>query len=328
MEGTGRRCEVHQLALDPEGRCILCRRTSAPPHSAFGPRSSAPAISEGARAGVGRTPWLLGGFLLVLCAGAIGWFSGRQPPRPAGEAALGAAEDQPQNQDPGAKATDAPKDQPSRVLEGSLSSQNRSNRSGAYFIPDGASLPLLVILHGSGGNGSGAVQAFRSAALRQKFAIVAPESGFIPEAGMYTWYVAKKAGDPSADSEHIARCIDEVVTLAAGRITSSGWLAVGHSGGASSAPYLATHDARFVAFGVLHGGAFPDAFGPLRPRGWFSTGDSDPARTPAHVGDVARAAAAVLGSARTESHVFHGGHELLPDEIEGVIAFWFAAVRL
>jgi predicted esterase len=234
--------------------------------------------------------------------------------------------DQTRSQDPASERTSAPKRAPSSVLEGSLSTKNRSDRSGAYFIPEGASLPLLVALHGSGGNGSGAVQAFRGLALQRRFAVVAPDSGFIAEAGTYTWYVAHKAGDPSLDSEHIARSIDEVLTLAGGRIAPTGWLAIGHSGGASSAPYLATHDARFVAFGVLHGGAFPDAFGPLRPRGWFSTGDGDPVRTSAHVGSVARSAAVVLGPSRVENHVFSGGHGLSPEEIEGVIAFWFGSV--
>ena len=152
--------------------------------------------------------------------------------------------------------------------------------------------------------------------------MVAPECGFIPEAGAYTWYAPIGQGYRSPDSEHIAQSIEEVLTLAGGRIAPSGWLAVGHSGGGSSAPYLATHDARFAAFGVLHGGARPGAFGPLRPRGWFSTGSADSLRPPEHVAEQVRDAMRVLGPTPIETHTFHGGHGLLADEIEGVIHFW------
>jgi predicted esterase len=126
-------------------------------------------------------------------------------------------------------------------------------------------------------------------------------------------------------SAHVSSTIDEVLRLAGGRIAPVGWAAVGHSGGASSAPYLATHDARFSAFGVLHGGAFPNAFGPLRPRGWFSTGSSDPARPPEHVSAQSQGAGRVLGAGSVEMHVFQGGHGLMPEELEGVVSFWLGA---
>jgi len=302
---------------------VLCRRTSAPPAS----RSKAPPAEAEAPASSGRI-WLLVAVALALAA--AGWFIVREPSDDAGNsttaAQLGAAPsggpEASRPEEGGAEVAPSQDVAAGAILEGTLRTKNRSDRSGAYLIPGGANLPLLVALHGSGGNGAGLVAELRASALRRKFAIVAPDSGFIAEAGTYTWYVARERSDPSADSPHISATIDEVLALAGGRIAPVGWLVVGHSGGASSAPYLATHDARFVAFGVLHGGAFPGAFGPLRPRGWFSTGSADPARTPVHVSAEAQAAERVLGSGGVEMHVFQGGHALLPEEIEGVLRFW------
>jgi len=267
--------------------------------------------------------WLL--LALAIAASAAGWFVLRKRgdlPSAAGQpASLGTSTSNAasaSSESEQAKAQ-APGD---GAIEGALSTKNRSDRSGAYFIPAGSHLPLMVALHGTGGDGASLLRALKHLAQRRNFAIVAPDSGFIPEAGAHTWYVARQRGDPSSDSPHIAQTIEEVVGLAGGRIAPNGWIAVGHSGGASSAPYLATHDLRFAAFGVLHGGAFPDAFGPLHPRGWFSTGNADPARPPDHVREQARNARRVLGAGPLDVHIYSGGHELIAEELEGLIHFW------
>jgi poly(3-hydroxybutyrate) depolymerase len=320
MDEKGRRCAIHDLALSPDGACLVCRRASAAPRA--GPTPSLRSV-QGRSFGWLTFALLLGGGLVAVKA-TLNWIDSSSVEKTAS----GSPEtDQATatGRQPGAVGGQAAA---SSGLAGKLTTKNRSERSGAYFIPDGSSLPLLVALHGSGGDGAGILGAFRQLAEARRFAIVAPDSGFIAEAGLFTWYVAQKRGDSSADSEHIAACIDEVVALAAGRIAPSGWLAVGHSGGASSAPYLATHDARFAAFGVLHGGAFPDAFGPLRPRGWFSTGSGDPMRPPAHVLEMSQSSARVLGAARVQNHVYPGGHELSIAEITETIGFWFGTAPL
>jgi len=304
----GQRCAIHNLALAPDGSCVLCRRTSSLPASV---QRTFPAPDEPTGRLRRIAPALALG-ILALCA--VGALLPRLEPS-ARIVTEGATDGE---RAPASDRVVAP----SAALEGTLSTKNRSERSGSFFIPDGTALPLLVALHGSGGSGAGILAAFKASAARRKFAIVAPDCGFIPEAGTYTWYVARERDDPSPDSEHIDRTIDEVLSLARGRIAKSGWLAVGHSGGASSAPYLATHDWRFSAFGVLHGGAFPAAFGPLRPHGWFSTGQADPARTPAHVAEQAEQAARAIGTSLVENHVFDGGHDLLAEEIDGVVRFW------
>lgn len=319
MEGKGRRCAIHDLALGPEGLCVVCRRTSTAPSAP--PQSLAP--SNAGRSFSWLTVALLLGGGIVAVKASLAWVDRSAS---VGDVSGSVAQHQTSAPDQPASQSDA---QPRQVpgKSGQLTTKNRSGRSGAYFIPDGSFLPLLVALHGSGGDGAGILGAFQNSAQIRRFAIVAPDSGFIQEAGLFTWYVAKKRGDPSSDSAHIAACIDEVVALAAGRIAPSGYLAVGHSGGASSAPYLATHDARFAAFAVLHGGAFPDAFGPLRPRGWFSTGSADPARTPTHVLEMSQSAARVLGSALVQNHVYPGGHELSAAEISDVVTFWFDSAK-
>ncbi len=269
-----------------------------------------------------RRVGLLAGLLLVVGAGALRWLAIER----SADQAPGAS-DSPTAQGDVTDRTHGLEGTPAQgtPIEGALLTKNRSDRSGAYFIPEGSSLPLLVAFHGTNASGAGLLQAFRDIAVRRRFAVVAPDCGFIPEAGAYTWYSPVEEGDPSPDSEHVARSIEEVLALAGGRIAPTGWLAVGHSGGGSLAPYVATHDVRFAAFGVLHGGARPNAFGPLHPppRGWFSTGSGDSIRPPDHVGEQARASMHALGPSMVQNHVFPGGHEILPGEIDGVVQFWF-----
>jgi predicted esterase len=315
---TKERCRTHDLALAPDGTCVLCRRASGAPRAER--ESSRPPCSAG-KSWLFRATLIVALLLIAIIGAKVTWRGAHLVPK----AALGTSESsEPTTESETEQATraDGSIQAEDPALEGTLSTKNRSDRSGSFFIPEGSGLPLLVALHGSGGNGAGILAAFKSFAVRRKFAIVAPDCGFIPEAGTYTWYVARERGDESLDSPHIDRSIDEVLRRAEGRIAPSGWLAVGHSGGASSAPYLATHDARFAAFGVLHGGAFPAAFGPMRPRAWFSTGRADPARPPAHVAEQAEQARRILGTSLVELHLFDGGHGLLAGELEGVIRFW------
>lgn len=233
---------------------------------------------------------------------------------------------------PARRSSESSEGQGAPVREGSLSIKNRSGRSGYFYVPEaqGRSLPVLVLFHGQGGNGEGITPLFRGLAQTRGFAIVAPDSGFVPEAGFYTWYAKSRSGETSPDTPHILASIHELITRAASlrppvSLRQDGWLAVGHSAGGSSAAALATDDLRFSHFGVLHGGVFPDGFGSNLPDGWFSTGEEDALRTPLHVRTQARTAARVIGDTRVRVKVFPGGHAVSPAEAQALIDFWLGA---
>lgn len=319
---VARRCRVHGTVLDPLGACVLCRRRSTFPPERRASTLPPPKPSR-------RRAWALVALGAVLITGAAVTALQLSPPADASPARTteqaatspeAASDAAPEREEEAPSAAEP-------ALAGALQTTNGSGRAGAYFVPSGRGpagrgFPLLVAFHGSGGDGRGILAAFKSEAVRRGFAIVAPDSSFIQEAGTATWYVAHEAGDAAPDQEHIERSIQEVLARAGTRIARSGWLAVGHSGGASTAPYVATHDQRFSAFAVLHGGAFPRAFGPYRPRGWFSTGEADPARPPAHVTERAAAARAVLGATNVELHLFPGGHEVSTNELNAALDHW------
>jgi predicted esterase len=209
-----------------------------------------------------------------------------------------------------------------------LRTTNSSGRSGAYYIPPlsaaarAAPLPLFVFLHGTGGNGDGGVQAFRALADERGFAILAPESRVAPD-GQITWEVGDAPGDITDDRRHVMACLAELLATEHLTLDPLHVLVAGHSGGASSAPYVATNEEPFTAFAVLHGGAFPGGFGHRSVRGWFSTGGADPIRPPSM---VTRAYEASRGpGSRYEVHVFAGGHELGAEERRALIAWWLGA---
>jgi predicted esterase len=99
-------------------------------------------------------------------------------------------------------------------------------------------------------------------------------------------------------------------------------LVVGHSGGGSFAPYLATNEEPFTAFAVLHGGAFPGGFGSRRVPGWFSTGSADQIRTLSMVQAAADETKRV--GLLVETRVFTGGHEMGVEELAAVVRWWLA----
>jgi phospholipase/carboxylesterase len=207
-----------------------------------------------------------------------------------------------------------------------LRTTNSFGRSGAYYIPTasaakGGPLPILVFLHGTGGNGDGGIRAFRSLADERGFAILAPESGVAPD-GRITWEVGDHPGEVTADRRHVMACLAELLSIGGFTLDPRRVLVAGHSGGASSAPYLATNEEPFSAFAVLHGGAFPGGFGRRSVRGWFSTGSQDPLRPPDM---VTRAYEAARGpSIPFAMHVFAGGHDLGEEERRALIAWWLS----
>ena len=283
-------CEAHGLRYDPSvsDGCVLCRRDAvrAPPQKA--------------RRGFGFLFVAVAIFLIAVCS-------------------LAALKLLPMASSP----TSATSAQPVR-----LRTTSSSGRSGAYYIPTltpaarSAPLPLLVFLHGTGGNGDDGVRAFRSLADERGFAVLAPESSVAPD-GRVTWEVGDHPGEVTDDRRHVMACLAELLSiLSAADLTLDPRhvLIAGHSGGASSAPYIATNEEPFTAFAVLHGGSFPGGFGHRRVRGWFSTGSGDPIRPPDM---VTRAYEEARGpGAPFEMHVLAGGHELGAEERRALIAWW------
>ncbi len=98
----------------------------------------------------------------------------------------------------------------------------------------------------------------------------------------------------------------------------------GYSGGGSSAPYVASNEPFFHAFAVLHGGIIPGGFGDNRVRGWFSTGESDPARTVEGVRQALEQLKRTGWNSSLEFKTFPGRHELSVAEEGAVIEWWLS----
>jgi poly(3-hydroxybutyrate) depolymerase len=205
---------------------------------------------------------------------------------------------------------------------GALKTHNANGRSGAFFLPknfSGEPRPLLVLFHGTGGNGDQILQAFVDLAEEKRLIVVAPDSGLLPD-GTPSWQVGSLAAEVTTDRQHAEACISEVLGLDGVRIDPGKVLAAGHSGGASSAPYIASNDNRFTAFAVLHGGVFPGGLGSNRVPGWFSTGEADTLRPPAMVRGASEAAASYAASITLRT--YSGGHDMSAEEVRDVVAWW------
>jgi poly(3-hydroxybutyrate) depolymerase len=208
--------------------------------------------------------------------------------------------------------------------EGDIGVRNSSGRSGSYYLPPGykqKAVPLAVLLHGTGGSGAEMVDAFRPLAAKHGFAIVAPDSRKL-RGGVLTWEVGDQPDDITEDLAHTMKCVRALQSMPGVHVDSQRTLIAGYSGGGSSAPYIASHESFFRAFAVLHGGIIPGGFANNRVRGWFSAGDSDPARP---VAGVRRALEQLKGAgwdSSLELKTFPGGHELSEAEQSAVIEWW------
>jgi predicted esterase len=207
---------------------------------------------------------------------------------------------------------------------GQVHTLNASGRAGAYFLPAqraGQRIPLFVGLHGTGARGQDMVEAFRQLARSKGFAIVAPDSRRSP-AGEWTWEAGSEPHEETNDLQHVIHCVDEILGRFPDRIDGRDALIAGHSGGGSSAPYVATRRGPFGVFAVMHGGIVPRGLGDRRVRGWFSTGAEDTLRPPAMVREAATEARA--HGLQVEYREFAGGHDLSLTERQTLIEWWFS----
>ena len=219
-----------------------------------------------------------------------------------------------------------PRPQLLEAESGSLTTVNAAGRFGSYYLPARDSdqpVPLLVGFHATGGDGQGFLAAFAAHAQARGFAIVAPDSRISP-AGDATWEVGTEPAEITPDYTHALRCIDELRDQHGLLIDTTSVLTAGYSGGASSAPYLASNELIFTAFAVLHGGVFAGGIGQHITPGWFSTGEDDSLRSPAHV-QAQLDSLVPLGFDELELHIFAGGHGLSGEETEALIAWWLGS---
>jgi poly(3-hydroxybutyrate) depolymerase len=206
---------------------------------------------------------------------------------------------------------------------GALTTTNASGRAGAFLLPAGYSsqrVPLMVAIHGTGEHGAAMVELFREAAQREKFIVAAPDSRMGPE-GQASWEVPDGPDRTTDDLDHIRRCVDEVLAMPDVHVDLARTLVVGHAAGGSTAPYVASRVGLYRAFAVLHGGVLTASLGNRRVRGWFSTGDADTVRPPRL---VERAAEEMrhAGFENVVSRIFHGGHDVGPDEVRALVDWW------
>jgi predicted esterase len=137
---------------------------------------------------------------------------------------------------------------------------------------------------------------------------------------MFTWRVGDHPNDFSTDYTHVAARLKELEARTDVIIDHDRVLAVGFSGGGSSAPYLASNTEPYGAFAVLHGGVFIGGCGPRRVRGWFSTGVGDNIRTADHVAEQSR----IMLNAGFDVvfSTYPGDHEMSGAETKAVVAWW------
>jgi predicted esterase len=214
----------------------------------------------------------------------------------------------------------------SKAEEGAIGVQNSSGRSGTYFIPAGSErVPLLVVLHGSGGSGGNILTIFRELAGKRRFAIVAPDSRSLG-AGQFTWEPGDKPGDVSADLTHTLNCVTWVRANTRLVVDEAHVLIAGFSGGGSSAPYIASNRPGFTHAAVLHGGVFPAGIGPRRIPVWFSTSDEDRYR-PVPLVQEAAASLTSLGFENVTFHRYPGRHDLGEEELRDLIDWWLGKMQ-
>src|SRR5690348_12933700 len=133
---TSARCVRHDLALGPQGTCVLCRSESMRTRV-----QAVPLRSRVARiaAGIALFAVLLGGWRLWRGAARDNALAATPSRNPVGVA-------------------------------GTLLAKNSIGRSGAYYLPSryaSARVPLMVAIHGTGGSGMSMVARLRGVAERE-----------------------------------------------------------------------------------------------------------------------------------------------------------------
>lgn len=199
---------------------------------------------------------------------------------------------------------------------------NSVGRDGAYYeparLPD-TRVPVLVLLHPTGSSGRSFIPAFQSLADSLGFVIVAPDSRTSPD-GIDTWQVGDRPREVTEDLTHVLAALEWVRRHTLLDFDDERILVAGFSGGASSAPYVATNRSPFSHAAILHGRAFPTGFGPRSIPLWLSTGDTDEL---APVSSLRTLAADLRSRGLTVTvRTYPAGHVLTNDEKSELVSWW------
>jgi poly(3-hydroxybutyrate) depolymerase len=112
-----------------------------------------------------------------------------------------------------------------------------TGRQGAYFLPpdyESGMLPLIVILHGTGGKGSVMILRLRGLAERERFIAVAPDSVSVAGA----WLIAQGSQGVTEDHRHVMASVREVLDLPGAGVDRAHVLIAGFSvGGGAASPH-------------------------------------------------------------------------------------------
>ena len=191
----------------------------------------------------------------------------------------------------------------------SLEAVNGGGRKGWVFLPKNYRLnplPAMLLFHGSSIDGKAQLDIFKSLARKNKLIVLAPDS--INSAG---WELSLDPSKPSGDQAHIAQCLSEL--LAIPPVSISRFLVAGVSAGGAVAAYYGSHDLRYSAMAVLHGGVDISSLGANRVPVWLSTGSEDTLRPPAELQSYQRRMQA-LNFPEVLYREFSAGHEVNEDE--------------
>ena len=204
---------------------------------------------------------------------------------------------------------------------GTIQATTSAGRQGAYYLPphyESGALPLVVVLHGTGGKGSVMILHLRALAERERFIAVAPDS--VSVAG--TWLIAQGSQGVTEDYRHVVGSVREVLKLPDVHVDPAHVLIAGFSAGGGAAAYIASHEDLFSAFAVLHGHVVVDGMGPRRVRAWLSTGDQDRLRTAESIQRLADHLTRREAFPEVETRLFRADHRLREDELAALVAWW------
>lgn len=132
-----------------------------------------------------------------------------------------------------------------KVLKESFKFQDK-DRSYFLFVPEGIDkaklAPMMVMLHGTGRNGSSLVDKWKEVAKREGIIIVAPEAS-----NGQSWRIPEDVPDAIYDLVEIVK--------AKYPVNPRRVYLFGHSGGATTALYLALLESEYFAAAAVHAGA-------------------------------------------------------------------------
>jgi predicted esterase len=199
-------------------------------------------------------------------------------------------------------------------------------RTGSYYLPVKwwkRAMPILVVLHGSGGRGYDILSAFKHLADYYGFLIVAPDSHNKDQ-----WFTPNSGQAFTSDWEHIEACFQYVKNIRGVRINPRRVAYAGFSRGGYAASAMASRVGRATHAMVYHSLVLKSQFGKNRLRGlWISTGVSDQLFPPRRVGPAITAFKNAEPYYRNRIHfqTFSGGHNTnnVGGELNSSIKWWF-----